>query len=46
MKKGQCIGSIKLTSSRLRTISGDHLSYPLYGNETVSKGNFFEKTFK
>lgn len=43
--KGQRIGSIKLTSPTLKTISGEPLTYPLYSNKTVQKGNFFERLF-
>lgn len=43
IEKGQRIGSIRLTSSKLKTISGEPLTYPLYSNETIPKGNFFER---
>ena len=43
--KGQRIGSIKLTSPNLKTVSGEPLTYTLYSNETVQKGNFLERLF-
>ena len=46
IKKGQRIGSIRLTSSKLKTVSGEPLTYPLYSNEAVPKGNFLERLFR
>lgn len=43
--KGQHIGSIKLTSPTLKTISGEPLTYALYSDETVQKGNLLERLF-
>lgn len=45
IKKGQRIGSIKLTSPTLKTISNEPLTYSLYSNETVQKGNLLERLF-
>ena len=45
IKKGQRIGSIKLTSPTLKTISNEPLTYSLYSNETVQKGNLLEILF-
>lgn len=46
VRQGQRIGSIKLTSSELKTVSGEPLTYPLYSNQTVQKGNFLERIFR
>lgn len=46
IEEGQRIGSIRLTSTSLKTVSGEPLTYPLYSNETVSKGNFIERLFR
>ena len=46
VRQGQRIGSIKLTSSELKTVSGESLTYPLYSNQTVQKGNFLERIFR
>lgn len=45
IKKSQRIGSIKLTSPTLKTISNEPLTYSLYSNETVQKGNLLERLF-
>ncbi|MGK4057942.1 D-alanyl-D-alanine carboxypeptidase family protein [Limosilactobacillus reuteri] len=46
IKRGQRIGSLRLTSSKLKTVSGEPLTYPLYSNESVPKGNFLERLFR
>ena len=46
VKQGQCIGSIRLTISDLKTVSGEPLTYPLYSNENVQRGNLFDKLFR
>lgn len=45
IKIGQRIGSIRLTSSKLKTITNEPLTYPLYSNETVTKGTLLERLF-
>lgn len=46
IKRGQRIGSLRLTSSKLKTVSGEPLTYPLYSNESVPKGNSLERLFR
>lgn len=46
VRQGQRIGNIRLTSSELKTVSGEPLTYPLYSNQTVQKGNFLERIFR
>ena len=45
IKKDQRIGSIRLTSASLKTVSGEPLTFPLYSNETINKGNFLQRLF-
>lgn len=42
----QRIGSIRLTSASLKTVSEEPLTYPLYSNEAVTKGDFIERIFR
>ncbi len=42
----QRIVSIRLTSASLKTVSGEPLTYPLYSNEAVTKGDFIERIFR
>ena len=46
IKKGQRIGSLRLTSAHLKTVSGEPLTYPLYSDETVRRGNFLARLFQ
>lgn len=46
IQAGQRLGSVRLTSNNLKTISGEPLTYSLYSNETVPKGNLFQRLFK
>ncbi|WP_408065691.1 D-alanyl-D-alanine carboxypeptidase family protein [[Lactobacillus] timonensis] len=45
VKKGQRIGSIRLTSKQLRTVSGEPLTYPLKSDNAVGKGTLITKLF-
>lgn len=45
IKKGERIGNIRLTSSQLKTVSGEPLTFPLYSNQSVNKGNFVTQLF-
>lgn len=46
IQAGQRLGSVRLTSNNLKTISGEPLTYSLYSNETVPKGNLFQRLLK
>lgn len=43
IKQDQRIGSVRLTSGQLKTVSGEPLNYPIYSKSTVNRGNFFTR---
>lgn len=45
VKKGQCVGTINLTDSNVKSITGEPLTYSQYCSQTVEKGNFFQRIF-
>lgn len=45
IKKGEKIGQLTLTNPNLKTLSDEPLTYHLYSNDTITKGNFLERLF-
>lgn len=45
VRKGQQVGTLNLTSSSVKSITNEPLTYPQYSNQNIAKGNFFQRFF-